>query len=222
MEYSKDLHTRMILDGMKQGGGYLVHEGVFYHLGKVFLSQSSKLKQEILQIAHKEFLSNYMQSVNIYTLIMRSFDWEGMKEELHQHYDWEELHQHLQECNSYEEMGQPRHPMQKTFQPSLSSLKRGEKPMPNSMCMGDLNGKESDLMEHVYFFDLTHSLTICMQAMAPTRSDITFRSYGIDEANKNSKAGHSLEVKREIIYHDGCFPKAPNEGFTFSHVKVTL
>ena len=65
------------------------------------------------------------------------------------------------------------------------------------------------------------SLTICMQAMAPTRSDITCRSHGIDEANKNSKFGHSLEVQREIIYHDGCFPKATNLGLTFSHVKVT-
>ena len=87
VEYSKDLHTGMILDGMKQGGGYLVHEGVIYHLGKVFLSQASKLKQEILQRAHKEFLSSYMQSAKIYTLIMRSFYWEGMEEELHQHYD---------------------------------------------------------------------------------------------------------------------------------------
>ena len=93
--------------------------------------------------------------------------------------------------------------------------------MPNSMCVGDLHGKESDLMEHVYFSDLTHSLTICMQAMAPTRSDITFRSHGIDEANKDSKSGHSLEVQREILYHDGCFPKEPNLGITFSHVKVT-
>ena len=93
--------------------------------------------------------------------------------------------------------------------------------MPNSMCVGGLYGKKSDLMEEVYFSDLAHSLTICMQAMAPTRSNITCRSHGKDGANKNSKAGHSLEVQREIVYHDGCFPKAPNEGFNFSHVKVT-
>ena len=93
--------------------------------------------------------------------------------------------------------------------------------MPNSMCVGELNGKESDLMEHVYFSDLTHYLTICMQAMAPKRSDITFISHGIDEANNNSKSGHSLEVKREILFHDACFPKARNLCITFSHVKVT-
>ena len=111
--------------------------------------------------------------------------------------------------------------MQKTFQPSLSSLKRGENPMPNSMCMGDLYGKESDLVEQVYFSNLAHSLTICLQAMAPTSSNITCRSHGNNEAKKNPKVGHSLEVQREIIHHDGWFPKAPNEGFTFSHVKVT-
>ena len=64
--------------------------------------------------------------------------------------------------------------------------------MPRSMCMGDLNGKGFDLMEYVYFFDLAHSLTICMQVMAPTRSDITCKYHGIDEANKNSKPSHSL------------------------------
>ena len=59
-------------------------------------------------------------------------------------------------------MGQPRDPMQEKFQPSLSSLKRGEKPMPNSMSMGGLYGKKSDLVEQVYFSDLENSLTICM------------------------------------------------------------
>ena len=94
--------------------------------------------------------------------------------------------------------------------------------MPNSMSMGGLYGKKFDLVEQVYFSNLAHSLTICMQAMAPTRSNITCKSHGKYGANRNFKAGHSLEVQREIIYHDGCFPKAPNEGFTFSHVKVTL
>ena len=73
--------------------------------------------------------------------------------------------------------------MHEKFQPSLPSLKREEIPMPNSMCVGDLNGKESDLMEYVYFSYLTHYLTICIQAMAPKRSDITCRFHGIGEAN---------------------------------------
>ena len=83
VEYSKDLHTSMILDDMQQEEGYLVHGGSIYHHGRIFLSRASKLKQKILQGAHKEFLFSHMQTTSIYTLIMTSFDWEGMKEELH-------------------------------------------------------------------------------------------------------------------------------------------
>ena len=117
-------------------------------------------------------------------------------------------------------MGQPSDPMQKKFHPSLCSLKRGEKPIPNSMCVGGLYGKKSNLVEQVYFYYLGNSLTICMQAMAPTKSNFSCRSHGKYGANKISKASHCLEMQREIFYHDGCFPKAPNESFTFSHVKV--
>ena len=79
VEYFKDLHIGMILDEMKQEEGYLDHEGVIYHDGRVLLFRASKLKKKILQGAHKEFLFNHMQSTKIYTLIMRSLDWEGTK-----------------------------------------------------------------------------------------------------------------------------------------------
>ena len=84
---------------------------------------------------------------------MRSFDWEGLKEELHQHF---------QECMSYVELGQPRDSMQDSFHPSPPSLERGEVSMQNSMCIRDLNGKESDLIEHVYFSDLKNYFTMFM------------------------------------------------------------
>ena len=48
VEYSKDLHTGMILDGMHQEEGYLVQGGVIYYHGKVFLARASKLKRKIL------------------------------------------------------------------------------------------------------------------------------------------------------------------------------
>ena len=67
VEYSKDLHTDMILDDMQQEEGYLVHGGVIYHHGRVFLSRASKLKQKILR-AHKEFCFSHMHSMKIYTL----------------------------------------------------------------------------------------------------------------------------------------------------------
>ena len=38
---------------------------------------------------------------------------------------------------------------------------------------------------------------------------------------KNSEFGHSLDEKREIFYHDGCFPKAPNISQTFNHGEIT-
>ena len=44
VEYSKDLHIGMILDGMHQEEGYLVQGGVIYYHGKVFFARASKFK----------------------------------------------------------------------------------------------------------------------------------------------------------------------------------
>ena len=57
VEYSKVLHTGIILDGMKQGGGYVVHEEVIYHHGKVFLSQTSKRKRYYREHTKSSFLA---------------------------------------------------------------------------------------------------------------------------------------------------------------------
>ena len=83
VDYSKDLHTCMILDDQLHEEGYLVQEEVIYHHGRVFLSRASKLKQKILQRAYKEFFFSHMYSMRIYNIIMRIFDWEGLKEELY-------------------------------------------------------------------------------------------------------------------------------------------
>ena len=82
VDYSKDLHTCMILDDHLHKEGYLVHEGVIYNHGRIFLSRASKLKEKLLQRAYKEFFFSHMYSMRIYNIIMRSFDWEGLKEEL--------------------------------------------------------------------------------------------------------------------------------------------
>ena len=97
VEYSKYLHIGMILDGTQQEEGYLFQGEVIYYHGKVFLARSSRLKQKILQGAHEEFFLCHMHSVKIYTMVMRSFDCEGMREELHQHF---------QDCISYGGLGQ--------------------------------------------------------------------------------------------------------------------
>ena len=86
----------MILDDMQQEEGYLVQGGVIYFHGRIFLSIAFELKQKILQGVHKKLFLSHMHSMNIYTLIMRSFDWEGLREELHQHFH---------ECMSYVELG---------------------------------------------------------------------------------------------------------------------
>lgn len=44
VDYFKDLYTCMILDDQLHEEGYLVHEGVIYNHGRIFLFRSSKLK----------------------------------------------------------------------------------------------------------------------------------------------------------------------------------
>ena len=79
VDYSKGLFTCMIIDDQLHEEGYLVQEEVIYHHGRIFLSRSSKLKQKLLQRAYKEFCFSHMYSMRMYNIIMRSFDWEGLK-----------------------------------------------------------------------------------------------------------------------------------------------
>ena len=57
--------------------------------------------------------------------------------------------------------------------------------------------------------------------MAPRRSNVSCKSHGNHWATKFSELGHSLDVQRDIFYHYGCFPKAPNISHTFSHSEIT-
>ena len=84
---------------------------------------------------------------------MRSFDWEGLKEE---------LHHHIQESMNYVELGQPGDSMQELFQPSLPSFERGEISMHNSMSRRSIVGEESNHVNHVLFSDCTYSYTMFM------------------------------------------------------------
>lgn len=102
-----------------------------------------------------------------------------------------------------------------------SSLERGEKYMHNSMCRRNIVGEKSDHVMLVSFSDLTYYFTMFMQVVTPRRSDISFKSHGKHWATKNSEFLHSLVVQREISFHDGCFPKAPNISQIFSHGEIT-
>ena len=76
----------MMLDEKVHGGGYLIHKGVFYHYDRIFLPRASKLKEEMLQRALKEFCFSPTYSMKIYNTIMRCFEWEGFGGELHQNF----------------------------------------------------------------------------------------------------------------------------------------
>ena len=93
--------------------------------------------------------------------------------------------------------------------------------MHNSMCMRDIVGEESDHVKKVSFYDFTYYFTMFMYAMAPRRSNVSCKSHGKHWATKSFESGHSLDVQREIFFHDGCFPKAPNISHTFSHSEMT-
>ena len=143
---------------------------------------------------------------------MRSFDWEGLKEEIHQHF---------QEFVNYLEFGRQHDSMKGLFQPYLPSLERGERSMHHSICMRSIVGEESDHVKKVLFFDCTYSFTMFMQAMNLRRSNVSCKSHGKHWAARISEFGHSLDVQREIFYHDGCFTKEPKIYHTFSHSDIT-
>ena len=119
---------------------------------------ASKLKQKILQRAHKELFLSHMHSMKIYTLIMRIFDWEGLREELYQHF---------QECMRYMELGQQHDSMKELLQPSLPSFERGERSMHHSICTRRIVGEEHTHVNHVLFSDCMYYFTMYMQDMTP-------------------------------------------------------
>ena len=75
-------------------------------------------------------------------------------------------------------------------------------------------------MKQVYFSDYMHSSTLFMQAMIPRRRVLSCQSHGKFWATTLVVLGHSLGGQREILFHDGCFPKAPNISHTFSYSEM--
>ena len=60
-----------------------------------------------------------------------------------------------------------------------------------------------------------------MYAITPRRSVVPYKLHGQLWATKISEHGHYLGEQREILFHDGCIPKAPNISHTFSHSEIT-
>ena len=86
-----------------------------------------------------------------------------------------------------------------------------------STCWRRTIGEEHTYENIVLFFDCMHCFTLYMKAMTPKRNFIPYKLHGQLWAKTISEYGHSLDGLREILLHDGCFPKAPNISFTFSH-----
>ena len=53
------------------------------------------------------------------------------------------------------------------------------------------------------------------------RSIVSYELHGQPWPTKISELGHSLDGEREILFHDGCIPKAPNISHTFNHSETT-
>ena len=119
------------------------------------------------------------------------------------------------------ELGQPMDSMQESFQWFLLSLEKGEKFVHNSMYRRNIDGENSDHVMQASFSDLTHYFTMFLQEMTPKRSVASCKSHGKHWATTISQFGHSLVVQREILFHDGCFPKTPNISHIFSHGEIT-
>ena len=112
--------------------------------------------------------------------------------------------------------------MKDLIQAPLSSFgMRGDISMHHSICMSRILGKEHAYVHNFSFDDYFHSFTMNMQAIALRRIIIPYKIHGQIWAIKISEHGHSLGRQREILYHCGFIPKAPNISHTFSHVEMT-
>lgn len=78
-------------------------------------------------------------------------------------------------------------------------------------------GKKNSYVNHILFHDCMYSLTLHLQAITPKGSVLPYKLHGQLWAKIIFKYGHSLDGLREVLQHDGCFPKAPNIHFPFSH-----
>ena len=114
-------------------------------------------------------------------------------------------------------MDQQHDSLEELNQPTLPSLEEENRSMHLSLNRRKIIGERHDPVTHVFIYDFMHSYTMFLEVMAPRRSVRSYELLGQHWAPKISEFSHSLKRKREILKHDGCFPKAPNIYHTFSH-----
>ena len=140
--------------------------------------------------------------------ILRSYNWEGFEGELYQNF---------QRFMDHMEMDQQHNSMKDLIQPSLSLFEEGNRTMHHSICLRRTIGEEHTYVNHILFPNCMPYFTMYMQTMTPKRSVIPYKLHVQLFAKTISDYGHFLGEQREILQHDGCFPKAPNISSTFSH-----
>ena len=72
VEYSKDIHTCMVLDDLLHDEKYSI-DGFIYNHGRIFLSRASKLKDNLLQKAYEEFYFSHTYSMKLNNIILRRY-----------------------------------------------------------------------------------------------------------------------------------------------------
>ena len=77
VEYSKDIHTCMILDDWLHEESYSILDGDIYNHGRIFFSRASKLKEKLLQRSYEGYFFNQTYSMRFYNIIMRSYTWKA-------------------------------------------------------------------------------------------------------------------------------------------------
>ena len=119
------------------------------------------------------------------------------------------------------EMEQQHNSMRELIHPSLFSFERGDRSMHHSICLRRIVGEEHTHVNNVLIYDCMYYFTIYMQAMTLRRNISPYKLHGQLWATQIYEYGHSLRGQREILFHDGCIPKAPNISHTFSHGEMT-
>ena len=179
----------------------------------IFLSRASKLKENFLQKTHEDFIFSHSYSMRAYNTIMESYTWEGFEEELYQHF---------QRCMKHVELEEKHSSMKELNKPPLSYFgMRGDLSMDHSICMSRNFGEEHAYVHNVLFDKYLNSLTMNMQAIAPRRKIIPDKIHFQLWAINIFYHGHSLGGYREMLYHCGCTPKAPNIFHIFRNCEKT-
>ena len=152
LDYSKDLHTCMILDDQLQEEGYSLKDEVIYYHGRIFLSRASKLKEKLLHTAHQDFLFSHTYSMRAYHTIMEGYTWEGFEEEIYQHF---------RRCMDHVEMEEVHNSLGELSQPPLSSFGiRVDLSMSHPIFMRRVYGNDHICMHNDVLDDYFHSFTM--------------------------------------------------------------